>query len=77
MHLEIITPDQNIFNGEIESGVFPGSNGSFGIQEDHAPMVASLKVGKIKVIHDGQETFFEVKGGVLEVSHNKVIVLAD
>lgn len=77
MHIEIITPDRNIFNGEIESAVFPGADGSFGVQENHAAMVATLKEGQIKLNMGKEEELFEVKGGVLEVNHNKVIVLAD
>lgn len=77
MHIEIITPDSKIFSGEIESGIFPGSDGFFGVQENHAPMVATLKEGEIKLFTANKEEIFDVKGGVLEISHNKVIVLAD
>lgn len=77
MQLEIVTPDKNIFNGEINSAVFPGSDGSFGIQENHAAMVATLKKGKIKVLEAGNEHFFEVNSGIVEVSHNRIIVLAE
>jgi len=77
MQLEIVTPDKNIFTGEISSAVFPGSNGSFGIQENHAAMVATLKRGKIKVLESGNEHFFEVNSGVIEVNHNRIIVLAE
>jgi F-type H+-transporting ATPase subunit epsilon len=77
MYLEIVTPDKNIFSGDINSAVFPGSNGSFGIQESHAAMVATLKRGKIKVLEGGNEHFFEVNSGVVEVNHNKIIVLAE
>lgn len=77
MYLEIITPDQNIYNGDIDSGVFPGSDGSFGVQENHAAMVATLKEGKIKINSEKGEMDFDIKGGVLEVNHNKIIVLAD
>lgn len=77
MHLEIVTPDQNIFEGEIESAVFPGSDGSFGVQNNHAPMVATLKSGKIEVTHGGKREDFEVTSGVVEINHNRIIVLAD
>lgn len=77
MFLEIVTPDQNIFSGDIISAVFPGSDGSFGIQENHAPIVATLKEGTIEVNANGKEHKFEVNGGVVEVNHNKIIVLAD
>jgi F-type H+-transporting ATPase subunit epsilon len=77
MFLEIVTPDKNIFSGDIVSVSFPGSNGEFGIQENHAPIVATLKEGKIKVDANGTEHLFEVSGGVVEVNQNKIIVLAD
>jgi len=77
MLVEIITPDQNLFEGEATLASFPGSDGSFGVLEAHAPMVATLKEGKIKLVVDGKDHFFEVNGGVVEVKHNKVIVLAD
>ena len=77
MFLEIVTPDKNIFSGDINSAVFPGSDGSFGIQENHAAMVATLKKGEIKVLEAGNEHFFKVNSGVVEVNHNKIIVLAE
>ncbi len=77
MYLEIVTPDKNIYSGDIESAIFPGSDGSFGIQENHAPIVATLKHGTIKVDAKGTEHLFEISGGVVEVNHNKIIVLAD
>jgi F-type H+-transporting ATPase subunit epsilon len=77
MLIEIVTPDRNVYSGDISLATFPGSDGSFGIKENHAPMVATLKEGKIKVVENNQEQFFEVKGGVVEVNHNKIIVLAE
>lgn len=78
MLLEIVTPDQEIFNGEITLATFPGSEGLFGVMENHAPMIATLKAGNIKVVDSSKnEQFFSVKGGVVEVNHNKIIVLAE
>lgn len=78
MLIDIVTPDQNIYSGDISSAVFPGSDGSFGVQENHAPLVATLKEGKIKIIDSSnKEQFFDVNGGVVEVNHNKIIVLAE
>lgn len=77
MLIDIVTPDRNIFSGDISSATFPGSDGSFGIKENHAPMVATLKEGQIKVVVEGKEEFFDVSGGVVEVNHNKIIVLAE
>lgn len=78
MLLEIVTPDKEVFNGEITLATFPGSEGLFGVMENHAPMIATLRAGKIKVVESNKnEQFFQVKGGVVEVNHNKIIVLAE
>lgn len=78
MQLEIVTPDENLYNGEVTSVIFPGSDGSFGILEAHAAIVSTLKEGDIKIIEsNNSETSFSVKGGVVEVNNNKIIVLAE
>ncbi|MCB9174790.1 MAG: ATP synthase F1 subunit epsilon [Flavobacteriales bacterium] len=77
MHLEIITPEKNIYSGEVSLVNLPGSDGSFGILENHAPIISTLKAGTIKVVQNDKELFFDVKGGVIEMSNNKIIVLAE
>ncbi len=78
MNLEIITPDKKIFEGQVKSAVFPGSEGSFGLLNNHAAMIATLKSGTIELVEENNTNHaFEVKGGVVEVFNNKVIVLAE
>lgn len=77
MQLDIITPEKNVYSGEVEMVNLPGSDGSFGILKDHAPLVSTLKAGEIKVVENGSEKLFPVKGGVVEVNSNKIIVLAE
>jgi F-type H+-transporting ATPase subunit epsilon len=78
MHIEIITPDKTVYSGEINSVKLPGKDGSFGILKNHAPMISTLRVGKIKVVDAANAThYFDVKGGVVEVNNNNIIVLAD
>ncbi len=77
MHLDIITPEKNVYSGEVEMVNLPGSDGSFGILKDHAPLVSTLKAGEIKVVENGSEKLFSVNGGVVEVNNNKIIVLAE
>jgi len=77
MHLEIITPEKKIFEGDVTIVTFPGADGSFQIMNDHAPLVSLLKDGQ--VIYKSKESIEQVTitGGVVEVLKNKVIVLAD
>ena len=78
MKLEIITPDKKLFEGSVRSAVFPGSEGSFGVLNDHAAMIATLKAGKIELFEENNNKLeFSVKGGVVEVLNNKVTVLAE
>jgi F-type H+-transporting ATPase subunit epsilon len=78
MQLDIDTPDDNIFSGEVSLVQLPGIDGSFEILNNHAPLVSILKKGKIKIIDATKTTkFFEVNGGVIEVHKNKVIILAE
>lgn len=78
MNLEIITPDKSVFTGEVSLVQLPGIDGSFEILNNHAPLISVLKEGKIKIKNEkGEEQFFEVKGGVVEVLKNKVLILAE
>ncbi len=78
MFLEIITPDKKVYSGDVESVKLPGAEGSFGILNNHAPIIASLKKGTIKVTDSKKQIEnFEINGGVVEVQNNKVIVLAE
>lgn len=78
MKLEIITPDKKLFEGSVRSAIFPGSEGSFGVLKGHAPMIATLKAGKVQLTEENNNQLeFPVKGGVVEVRKDMVIVLAE
>lgn len=78
MKVEIITPDKMIFTGDADLVQLPGIDGLFEILNNHAPMIAALGTGKIKIKDlSGNLSYFEIKGGVLEVLNNKILVLAD
>lgn len=78
MHLDIITPEKSIFSGEVVLIKLPGAEGSFELLNGHAPIVAALKEGEVKVKDkDNHFTYFPLKGGLVECSKNKVIILAE
>ena len=78
MKLDITTPDQQLFSGDVNLVQLPGLDGLFEILENHAPLVAALKKGKVKVqLSDGNTEFFEINGGTAEVLQNKILVLAE
>jgi len=78
MFLEIITPEKKIYSGDVESVKLPGAEGSFGVLKNHAPIIATLKKGIVKITDAKKEVQnFEINGGVVEVLNNKIIILAE
>ena len=67
-----------MFSGDVTLVQLPGIDGLFEILPSHAPLVSALKEGRVK-IEDGQNEpqFFDIRGGVVEVSHDKVLLLAE
>lgn len=92
MYLEIVSPEATLFRGEIESIIVPGTEGSFQLLNNHAPIVSTLVAGTVKIRGevtldeavskyfkkaDESTTLFDIKSGTLEMRENKVILLAD
>ena len=77
MLLEILTPDKKVFEGQVDSATFPGSKGSFQVLNNHAPLISTLDKGKVKYKGKNVEDELIIGGGVVEVLHNKVVLLAE
>ena len=78
MKLEIVTPDKHVYSGEVISAYFPGTEGGFGILNDHAALISTLTKGVIKIVEENnKERSFDIGGGVVEVLKNRIIVLAE
>jgi F-type H+-transporting ATPase subunit epsilon len=77
MLLEIYTPEQKYFEGQVESITFPGSDGSFQVLNNHAALISTLEKGKVKYKNKRDEWEVIIKGGVVEVLNNRVTLLAD
>ena len=92
MLLEIVSPEAQLFSGEVESITVPGASGSFQILNNHAPIVSILNPGTVKIggkislpketahhfNQQGEDTFLELpNGGTIEMQQNKVVLLAD
>ncbi|KIO75242.1 ATP synthase subunit epsilon [Pedobacter lusitanus] len=77
MTLEILTPDKKVYEGEVTAVTVPGTMGSFQILKDHAPIISTLEDGPVIIKCKTEEQTFMIKGGVVEVLKNKIIVLAE
>jgi F-type H+-transporting ATPase subunit epsilon len=76
MHLEILTPEKKVFDGDVSIVTFPGAEGSFQVLDHHAPMISLLKEGSVEYKGKEGSQSVRISGGVVEVLKNKVIVLA-
>lgn len=74
---EIVSQDRTVFQGDVDIVVLPGIAGEMGILPHHAPVLAILKYGVIKIRKDGKEELFTVAGGMAEVQPDIVTILAD
>jgi F-type H+-transporting ATPase subunit epsilon len=78
LHVEIVSAEGAIFSGTATMVFVPASQGEMGIAPRHAPLLTNLKPGSVRVkTEEGDEKFFYVTGGVLEVQPHLVTVLAD
>ena len=78
MTLEILTPEQKIFSGDVYGVQLPGIGGLFEVLDKHAPMVSALKEGRLKILKDKTQTSsYSIKSGFVEVLNNKTTVLVE
>lgn len=92
MYLEITTPEEILLSSEVTSVSVPGVNGTFQILDNHAPIIATLQEGNLKINgqvdldkkiegkftrDENNHLIFPIKGGVVETKENKTIVLVD
>ena len=76
--LELVTPERLLFSEEVQAVRAPGVGGSFGVLAGHAPLLTELETGLIKVtLASGEEAYIATSGGFMQVSREKVIILAD
>lgn len=78
IHCDIVSAEEEIFSGETQMVIATGEMGELGITPRHAPLITRLKPGQVRVqLANGEEQFFYVSGGMLEVQPTVVTVLAD
>jgi F-type H+-transporting ATPase subunit epsilon len=77
LHLEIVTPERLAYSDDVDSVQLPGSEGELGILPHHAPLLATLGAGELRIRKGGQEEAFAVFGGFVQVRPDKVIVMAE
>jgi F-type H+-transporting ATPase subunit epsilon len=78
IHVEIVSVEGHIYSGEASLVIAPARMGEVGIAPRHAPLMTTLRPGEVRIQREGgEEHFFFVTGGILEVQPNQVMILAD
>jgi|ERR1700733_928683 F-type H+-transporting ATPase subunit epsilon len=78
IHVDIVSPEGQLFSGEASMVFAPAVNGDIGIAPRHAPLLTTLKAGEVRVQAPGEEEHsFYVGGGALEIQPHRVSILAD
>jgi F-type H+-transporting ATPase subunit epsilon len=73
----LVSPERELFNGDVDHVVVPGVEGEFGVSPNHAPVMSVIKPGALKVINDGAERRIFVNGGFADVTPEGLTVLAE
>jgi F-type H+-transporting ATPase subunit epsilon len=79
IHVDVVSAEESIFEGEAEFVALPGESGELGIYPQHTPLITRIKPGAVRIKLAGRidEELVFVAGGILEVQPNRVTVLAD
>jgi F-type H+-transporting ATPase subunit epsilon len=79
MKLDILTPERKIYEGDVYGILVPGVQGYFELLDNHAPIVAALGNGNMKVLKDKNNNVeeYRINGGFIEMSNNKTVVLVE
>lgn len=78
VHLDVVSAEESIFSGRVETLQVTGSEGELGIHPGHAPLITALIPGMVRLVKQhGEEEMIYIAGGMLEVQPGNVTVLAD
>ena len=77
LHFSLVSPERELFSGDVDQVDAPGSEGDFGVLAGHAPFMTTLKEGRVKVFNDGDSLVFDVRGGFADVTPDGLTILAE
>ena len=77
LHVEIVTQEGVVYEGQVDSLVAPGVSGYFGTLPHHAPLIAELTVGELRLREAEGWQQFAISGGIFHLAERRAIVMAD
>jgi len=77
LHFSLVSPERELFSGQVDQVDAPGAEGDFGVLAEHAPFMTTLKEGRVKVYNNGAVTVFAIQGGFADVTPEGLTILAE
>ena len=77
LHFSLVSPERELFAGEVDQVDIPGTEGDLGIFPNHSPLMAAIRTGAITIYNDGAETKYFIQGGFADVTPEGLTVLAE
>jgi F-type H+-transporting ATPase subunit epsilon len=77
LHFALVSPEKEVFSGEVDMVTAPGVEGDFGVLAHHAPFMTLLRIGDVVVQDGGSQRVFEIQGGFADVTPSGLTILAE
>lgn len=77
LHLEIVTPERQAYDDDVDAVFCPGIEGELGVLPHHAPLLSTLGIGELRIRKGSEVEYFAIAGGFLQVRPDKVVVMAE
>ena len=77
LHFSLVSPERELFSGQVDQVDAPGAEGDFGVLADHAPFMTALREGVVTVYNGGIKTQYDVHGGFADVNGEGLTILAE
>jgi F-type H+-transporting ATPase subunit epsilon len=77
LHFSLVSPERELFAGDVDQVDAPGVEGDFGVFAHHAPFMTALKPGRIRVFDAGVVRAFDIDGGFADVTPDGFTILAE
>jgi len=77
LHFSLVSPERELFSGEVDQVDAPGSEGDFGVLAGHAPFMTALREGEVSVREGAKLTKYRIEGGFADVTPDGLTILAE
>lgn len=77
LHFSLVSPERELFSGDVDQVDAPGSEGDFGVLAGHAPFMTALREGQVSVHNNGSVTRYSIEGGFADVTPAGLTILAE